>query len=408
MANGTVIHGEDAGTGGSGVGYIGVFDNYTALITAYPTAPTLSLAYVQNSQGTPWLPGSLLGTFYSKGTYLFDGINWVDGLDEVSEELQNILDTMNSQTLAEVLIEGNYTNDGQVIKALNGLGLLNLRDSGVDGQVLLQGEETTIKMFPTGGVDMNAGTFLTTSHYSNMFMGLNGAGMFLVKSDFTKFGGFGTNENDLLPTGTAAFANYPVYGAAQNINFLPSIVNSFASGLDFVVKTNNAIYGNRRAYSKNNEQWELIVDHVSPATVDRLQTHQDEDGIIALTKNIAISQSYIIQSIITAPTITSNQDNYSPAGFDDDTDLIRVDVDANNRSISGIPAPPLGVFRILGIKNINTASLDLRFEHNNAASLPENRFLCRDNNNKSIKPNEMALWFYDHNVERWTPFNRIG
>lgn len=87
-----VIHIDNQVGGGSGTGYIGVFANYTALTTAYPTAPTLSLAYLQNSQGTAWLPGGLGGTFYSKGTYLFDGVNWVDGLDEVSEELQELID----------------------------------------------------------------------------------------------------------------------------------------------------------------------------------------------------------------------------------------------------------------------------------------------------------------------------
>jgi hypothetical protein len=88
--------------------------------------------------------------------------------------------------------------------------------------------------------------------------------------------------------------------------------------------------------------------------------------------------------------------------------MIRVDVNANNRAITGITAPSAGINRVLAVKNINTASNDLRFSHNNAGSLAANRFLCRDNNNKSIKPNETALWFYDHVQSRWTPLNRIG
>jgi hypothetical protein len=88
--------------------------------------------------------------------------------------------------------------------------------------------------------------------------------------------------------------------------------------------------------------------------------------------------------------------------------MIRVDVNANNRAITGITAPGAGINRVLAVKNINTASSDLRFSHNNAGSLAANRFLCRDNNNKSIKPNETALWFYDHIQARWTPLNRIG
>jgi len=131
-------------------------------------------------------------------------------------------------------------------------------------------------------------------------------------------------------------------------------------------------------------------------------------GSGANISDIAISQGNLIKNIITAATLTSNVNNWSPTGFDANTDMIRVDINANQRAISGIVAPSTGVNRILAIKNINTASLDLRFQHNSSSSLPANRFLCRDNNSKSIKPNETALWFYDHIVQRWTPFNRIG
>ena len=124
--------------------------------------------------------------------------------------------------------------------------------------------------------------------------------------------------------------------------------------------------------------------------------------------DIAASQGNFIKNVITAATLTGDVDNWSPTGFDADTDMIRVNVNANNRAISGITAPGAGINRVLAVKNINTASLDIRFLHNNANSLSDNRFLCRDNNNKSIKPNETALWFYDHIQNRWTPLNRIG
>jgi len=124
--------------------------------------------------------------------------------------------------------------------------------------------------------------------------------------------------------------------------------------------------------------------------------------------DLAISQGYLVQNVLTAATLTSNVNNWNPTGFNANTDMIRVNVNANNRAITGIVAPAAGVNRILAVKNINTASLDIRFVHNSSNSLPQNRFLVRDNNTKSIKPNETALWFYDHIVNRWTPFNRIG
>jgi hypothetical protein len=124
--------------------------------------------------------------------------------------------------------------------------------------------------------------------------------------------------------------------------------------------------------------------------------------------DISASKGLFIQNVITAATLTGTVNNWNPTGFGSDTDMIRVNVSANNRVITGVVAPLVGVNRILAIKNINTFSDDLRFNHNDVGSSPANRFLCRDNNNRRLQPNQTALWFYDHIVQRWTPFNRIG
>jgi len=69
-------------------------DNFTDLTTTHPPAANAGkIAIVENSQGVAWLPGSILGTFYSKGWYKSDGLAWVDFNDEIAAELQNILDT---------------------------------------------------------------------------------------------------------------------------------------------------------------------------------------------------------------------------------------------------------------------------------------------------------------------------
>lgn len=78
-----------SGGSGTGQGYIGVFQDFNALITAHPTADLYDLAYVENSQGTAWLPGSMLGTYYSKGTYLWNGTAWESGVDEISQQLED-------------------------------------------------------------------------------------------------------------------------------------------------------------------------------------------------------------------------------------------------------------------------------------------------------------------------------
>lgn len=115
----------------------------------------------------------------------------------------------------------------------------------------------------------------------------------------------------------------------------------------------------------------------------------------------------ITETIITPATLTATANDYDPTGFSA-CNMIRQDIDANNRQITGIVAPSAGVNRTIRINNINAGGLDLRFQNNDAGSVAENRFLLRDDANKSIKPNETAIFWYDHSSNRWRPYNRIG
>lgn len=68
----------NGGGGGTGSGFSGVVDNYSAL----PAAASHSgeFYYVRNSQGTSWLPGSLGGTYYPSGVYYSTGTDWITGV----------------------------------------------------------------------------------------------------------------------------------------------------------------------------------------------------------------------------------------------------------------------------------------------------------------------------------------
>jgi hypothetical protein len=115
----------------------------------------------------------------------------------------------------------------------------------------------------------------------------------------------------------------------------------------------------------------------------------------------------ITGSIITPPTLTATADNYNPTGFAT-ANMIRQDVNLNNRQITGFVAPVLGVNRIIMINNINTSSQDIRFVNNSGASLAENRLLLRDSGSRSLRPNQTAMFWYDHISQRWRSLNRMS
>jgi len=115
----------------------------------------------------------------------------------------------------------------------------------------------------------------------------------------------------------------------------------------------------------------------------------------------------ITDFIITPPTLTGNVNDYNPTGFST-CNMIRQDINANNREITGFAAPPAGVNRIITWSNINSGVFDIKFKENDSGSVAANRILLRDNADKSIKANETAIFWYDHVSTRWRPYNRIG
>lgn len=65
-------------TGGGGTS-IPAVANYDALVLAYPPPNSVHLGqyvFCENSQGTSWLPGPLLGTYYPAGVYYCNGVDW--------------------------------------------------------------------------------------------------------------------------------------------------------------------------------------------------------------------------------------------------------------------------------------------------------------------------------------------
>ena len=131
------------------------------------------------------------------------------------------------------------------------------------------------------------------------------------------------------------------------------------------------------------------------------------DGTNSVTiADLSVTVEQELTNIVTPPTLTATADNYEPTGWED-SHLVRQDIDANNREISGLKAPNPAKYVIKRINNLSTSN-DLRFLHEDGGSDAENRILLRDGADKSIKPNETAIFYYDVIQQRYKPLNRIG
>jgi len=130
-----------------------------------------------------------------------------------------------------------------------------------------------------------------------------------------------------------------------------------------------------------------LTDGTNTVTISGLMSSSDEE----------------FTNVITPSILTATADDYEPTGWDD-SHLVRQDINANNREISGLKAPDPARYIV---NNISTSN-DLRFLHDDGGSDAENRMLLRDNGDRAIKPNETAEFYYDVAQSRWKPKNRIG
>lgn len=59
------------------------------------------LSYVEDSQGTPWLPLSLGGTYYPSGWYVWDGLTWVSDRNAIASQIETNILEINNINLSE-------------------------------------------------------------------------------------------------------------------------------------------------------------------------------------------------------------------------------------------------------------------------------------------------------------------
>ena len=68
------------------------------------------LAFVNTSQGTPWLPGSIGGSYYPSGWYLWNGTLWISDKNAIANQFETNINSLNTK-VDKVLNKGLSTND---------------------------------------------------------------------------------------------------------------------------------------------------------------------------------------------------------------------------------------------------------------------------------------------------------
>ena len=102
--------------------------------------------------------------------------------------------------------------------------------------------------------------------------------------------------------------------------------------------------------------------------------------------------------VISPAALAASQNDYNPAGLDDETMVIRQDASANV-NVTGLTAPSAGVFKVLRFINISTTNT-ITLTDQDAASGAANRFDI-SGGNLTLQTGAAATLFYDDTSNFW-------
>ena len=220
------------------------------------------------------------------------------------------------EPLDETLNVGNETADGQVIKAQNGGGLLDLRANSTNNNVLLTnsiaGQLAYVSMTnlaaelgfndPTGTsviyLDASLNELMFRASAKNCYVAL-GQGVMGIRDvslqsgtsdwEITIINNSAASVTQNSRTNQIVFINSGIAGT-DDTGCRSGISRSVAiSGKGLDVNTDDTIYFNQMSMQFPGNSFNTFL-RPSNATSDQAATIQDDTGILAYTKNIPVSQ----------------------------------------------------------------------------------------------------------------------
>jgi len=111
-------------------------------------------------------------------------------------------------------------------------------------------------------------------------------------------------------------------------------------------------------------------------------------------------------SAISPTAITGSNDNYSPTSWNGARSWIRQDLSAS-ATLTGLTATATGHLCVL-VNITTTAARTLTLAHESASSTAANRFLCPNQADYVIAPQEAAWLLYDGTSARWRVLGSVG
>lgn len=136
--------GNTSGDSNRVINYFG--DNWTDINAIALTPLEGEIAYARNSEGTAWLPGTLLGTYYPSGLYVYDGADWVSDRNAIADQLQTSIDDIDQLQIGVALKEDAFSKN----TAFN-------KNFGSSSGTVLEGDTTTITPTQAANILTNNG-----------------------------------------------------------------------------------------------------------------------------------------------------------------------------------------------------------------------------------------------------------
>lgn len=141
-----------------GAPFSGEYTNYSDLILNNPASTVGRFAYVLNSQGTKWLPGTMGGTFYGAGWYYDTGTQWLNKNDEIFNDLQptqkqGFIDyndttgdiTLIADTWTTILNDGQGAFSNDTYKPIGVTELIDVSTGAIDASELSLGDTILVR-----------------------------------------------------------------------------------------------------------------------------------------------------------------------------------------------------------------------------------------------------------------------